>query len=48
MVGSELTFAERGRHGLKGVPGVWALFAARKEGEPAAAGAPGAAGGVAP
>ena len=34
MVGSELTFADRGSHDLKGVPGVWGLYAARKEGEP--------------
>ncbi len=34
MVGSDLTFADRGSHELKGVPGVWGLYAARKEGEP--------------
>ena len=32
MVGSGLTFADRGSHELKGVPGVWGLYAARKEG----------------
>ena len=31
MVGSGLTFADRGSHELKGVPGVWGLYAARKE-----------------
>ena len=34
MVGSDLTFADRGSHELKGVPGVWGLYAARKEAEP--------------
>ena len=34
LVGSELTFAERGTHELKGVPGAWGLYAARKEDEP--------------
>jgi len=34
MVGSDLTFAERGLHELKGVPGMWGLYAARKEREP--------------
>ena len=32
MVGSDLTFAERGSHELKGVPGAWGLYAVRKEG----------------
>lgn len=32
MFGSGLTFADRGSHELKGVPGVWGLYAARKEG----------------
>ncbi len=31
MVGSDLTFDDRGSHELKGVPGVWGLYAARKE-----------------
>ena len=31
MVGSCLTLADRGSHQLKGVPGVWGLYAARKE-----------------
>ena len=31
MVGSGLTFADRGSHELKGVPGVWGLYAAGKE-----------------
>jgi len=34
MVGSDLTFAERGSHELKSVPGMWGLYAARKEREP--------------
>ena len=34
MVGSDLTFADRGSHELKGVPGAWGLYAVRKEGEP--------------
>ena len=34
MVGSDLTFADRGSHKLRGVPGVWGLYAARKQGEP--------------
>jgi class 3 adenylate cyclase len=34
MVGSDLTFADRGSHELRGVPGVWGLYAARKEAEP--------------
>jgi class 3 adenylate cyclase len=34
MVGSDLTFADRGSSELKGVPGVWGLYAVRKEGEP--------------
>jgi len=34
MVGSGLTFADRGSHELRGVPGVWGLYAARKEAEP--------------
>ena len=29
-----MTFADRGSHELKGVPGVWGLYAVRKEGEP--------------
>ena len=33
MVGSELTLADRGSHELKGVPGVWSLYAARREGD---------------
>lgn len=32
MVGSDLTFVDRGSHELKGVPGVWGLYAARKAG----------------
>jgi class 3 adenylate cyclase len=28
VAGSGLTFTERGRHTLKGVPGDWALYAA--------------------
>lgn len=32
LAGSDLTFAERGSHELKGVPGVWGLYAARREG----------------
>ncbi len=31
MVGSNLTFDDRGPHELKGVPGVWGLYMARKE-----------------
>ena len=31
MVGSGLTLADRGSHELKGVPGVWGLYAARKD-----------------
>jgi class 3 adenylate cyclase len=34
MVGSDLTFVDRGSHELKGVPGIWGLYAARKEAEP--------------
>ncbi|PYM13923.1 MAG: adenylate/guanylate cyclase domain-containing protein [Candidatus Rokuibacteriota bacterium] len=33
MVGSDLTFADRGSHELKGVPGVWGLYAVRPDGE---------------
>ena len=33
MVGSDLTFVERGSHELKGLPGVWGLYAARKQAE---------------
>lgn len=33
MVGSDLMFVDRGSHELKGVPGVWGVYAARKEGE---------------
>jgi class 3 adenylate cyclase len=33
MVGSDLTFVERGAHELKGLPGVWGLYAARKQAE---------------
>jgi class 3 adenylate cyclase/pimeloyl-ACP methyl ester carboxylesterase len=33
MVGSDLTFVERGSHELKGLPGVWGLYAARKQDE---------------
>ncbi|HET6361914.1 MAG TPA: adenylate/guanylate cyclase domain-containing protein [Gemmatimonadota bacterium] len=33
MVGSDLTFVDRGSHELKGVPGVWALYAARRRTE---------------
>ena len=33
MVGSDLTFADRGSHELKGVPGVWGLYATRKDAE---------------
>lgn len=36
MVGSDLTFADRGSHELRGVPGVWSLYAARKDGPPGA------------
>jgi class 3 adenylate cyclase len=35
MVGSDLVFADRGARELKGVPGVWGLYAARKKAEPA-------------
>jgi len=31
MVGSDLMFDDHGSHELKGVPGVWGLYAARKE-----------------
>ena len=31
MVGSDLTFDDRGFHELKGVPGVWGLYTARNE-----------------
>jgi class 3 adenylate cyclase len=31
VVGSELSFQERGRHELKGVPGVWQVFLATQE-----------------
>jgi class 3 adenylate cyclase len=31
MVGSDLTFDDRGSHELKGVPGVWGLYTARNE-----------------
>jgi class 3 adenylate cyclase len=31
MVGSDLTFDDRGSHELKGVPGVWGLYTARDE-----------------
>src|SRR5215468_10487121 len=34
MVGSDLTFVDRGSHELKGVPGAWGLYAARKKGQP--------------
>jgi class 3 adenylate cyclase/pimeloyl-ACP methyl ester carboxylesterase len=30
VVGTDLAFAERGRHALRGVPGEWALLAARR------------------
>jgi hypothetical protein len=30
MIGSELTFTDRGSHELKGVPGAWGLYAAGK------------------
>jgi class 3 adenylate cyclase len=33
MVGSDLTFVERGSHELKGLPGVWGLYAAGKQAE---------------
>ena len=36
IAGSDLTFADRGSHELKGVPGVWSLYAARKDGPPGA------------
>jgi class 3 adenylate cyclase len=29
VVGSELDFADRGEHELKGVPGTWRIFAAK-------------------
>jgi class 3 adenylate cyclase len=32
MVGSGLALVDRGTHQLKGVPGVWGLYAARREG----------------
>lgn len=28
VIGSELTFSERGEHELKGIPGRWAIYAA--------------------
>jgi class 3 adenylate cyclase len=31
VVGSELSFQERGRHELKGVPGEWQVFVATEE-----------------
>jgi class 3 adenylate cyclase len=33
MVGSDLAFVDRGSHELKGVPGTWGLYAARKQPE---------------
>ena len=33
MVGSELTFNDRGSHELKGVPGAWGLYEAKKQAE---------------
>jgi class 3 adenylate cyclase len=33
MVGSDLTFVERGSHELKGLPGVWGPYAAKKQAE---------------
>ena len=30
LAGSEYTFADRGEHELKGVPGTWRLFAAER------------------
>jgi hypothetical protein len=27
VVGSQIDFADRGEHGLKGVPGTWRLYA---------------------
>src|SRR5262249_42228780 len=33
MVGSDLAFANRGSRELKGVPGLWGLYAVRKEGD---------------
>jgi len=37
MVGSGLSLADRGLHGLKGVPGQWGLYAVRREAERGAA-----------
>lgn len=37
MVGSGLSLTDRGSHGLKGVPGLWGLYAVRREGERGAA-----------
>ena len=37
MVGSGLSLTDRGSHRLKGVPGLWGLYAVRREGERAAA-----------
>jgi class 3 adenylate cyclase len=34
MVGSELTFDDRGSHELKGVPGQWRVYAASETSEP--------------
>ena len=34
VVGSGLTFAERGTHALKGVPDEWQLFSVRRSREP--------------
>ena len=28
VIGSELTFSDRGEHELKGIPGSWSLYAA--------------------
>jgi class 3 adenylate cyclase len=36
VVGSQLRFAERGEHELKGVPGAWRVYAVGEEREPAA------------
>ena len=33
MVGSVLTFVDRGSHELKGLPGRWGLYAAMKQAE---------------
>jgi class 3 adenylate cyclase len=33
MVGSDLTFIEKGSHELKGLPGVWSLYVASKQAE---------------